>query len=322
MTNTEQLRVGLLVGREETFPQAFLDRVNEMSAGDVSAEMIQLGGTRMDEEIPYRVIVDRMSHEAPYYRAYVKKAVADGVIVINNPFWWSADDKFFECVLAQRLGVAVPKTVVLPNKSYEADIIDASLRNLVYPMPWEEIIAYTGLPAVLKPAIGGGWKNVSVVHSLEELWRAYDASGTLLMILQEFIRFENYTRCFVIGQKDVLVSKYDPSRSHWDRYVPGDDGLTPELRDRIVADCLTLNRALGYDMNTVEFAIRDEVPYAIDFLNPAPDFDSRSITPGHFEWVVQRMAKLVIECARAGEAPAKAFRWQDMMDQTAAIGST
>lgn len=310
------MKVGLLIGREDSFPQAFLDRVNSMGSG-VTAELIKLGGTRLDDDIPYRVIVDRMSHEAPYYRAYLKKAVVDGVDVINNPFWWSADDKFFECVLSQQLGVAVPKTVVLPTKTYEADIIDESLRNLVYPMPWEEIIAYTGLPAVLKPAIGGGWKNVSIVHSLEELWKAYDASGHLLMILQEFINFENYARCFVIGQEDVLVSRYDPSRSHWDRYVKGDDGLSPQLRERVVNDCLTLNRALGYDMNTVEFAIRDGIPYAIDFLNPAPDFDYRSITPEYFEWVVQRMADLVIQRALEAPPPSADLRWQWMMDPVA-----
>lgn len=307
------MKVGLLIGREDTFPQAFIERVNEMGTG-VTAELIKLGGTRLDEEIPYSVIVDRMSHEAPYYRAYLKKAVLDGVSVINNPFWWSADDKFFECVLSQRLGVAVPKTVVLPTKTYEADIIDQSLRNLVYPMPWQDFINYTGLPAVLKPAIGGGWKNVSIVHSLEELWRAYDASGSLVMILQEFIRFENYSRCFVIGQDNVLVSRYDPARSHWERYVPGDDGLSPELRERIVNDCVTLNRALGYDMNTVEFAIRDGIPYAIDFLNPAPDFDYRSITPEYFEWVVQQMADLVIERAKNPPARPTDLRWQTMMN--------
>ena len=306
------MKVGLLIGREESFPQAFIDRVNSSASG-VTAELITLGGTSMDEVTPYSVIVDRMSHEAPYYRAYLKKAVLDGVHVINNPFWWSADDKFFECVLSQKLGVAVPRTVVLPTKTYEADVIDQSLRNLTYPMPWKEIVGYTGLPAVLKPAIGGGWKNVSIVHSLEELWRAYDASGHLLMILQEFIKFENYVRCFVIGQEDVLVARFDPARTHWERYSAGDDGLDDELRARIVRDCRTLNRALGYDMNTVEFAIRGGIPYAIDFLNPAPDFDERSITPGYFEWVVQHMADLVIDRATHPTAPPADMRWQTMM---------
>jgi glutathione synthase/RimK-type ligase-like ATP-grasp enzyme len=307
------MKIGLLVGREDTFPHAFISRVNEMSVDGITAELVSLPGTRLDDEIPYSVIVDRMSHEVPYYRAYVKKAVADGVEVINNPFWWSADDKFFECVLAQKLGVAVPKTVVLPNKGYDADVVAESLRNLVYPLPWENMLAYTGLPAVLKPAIGGGWKNVSIIHSPQDLLAAYDASGSLLMILQEFIQYEQYVRCFVLGQRDVLVARYDPSRSHWERYVGGDDGLSPELRHRVVDDCLTLNRALGYDMNTVEFAIRDGIPYAIDFLNPAPDFDERSITHEYFEWVVQHMADLVIERARGSGRTAPGLSWQQMM---------
>src|ERR1700736_5298390 len=149
------MKVGLIVGRENTFPLAFIEAVNRKNIEGVTAELVKLGGTRMDEVVPYRVIIDRMSHEVPYYRTYLKKAVHDGTIVVNNPFWWTADDKFFECVLAQKLGVAVPRTVLVPNKSYEADVIEESLRNLVQPIPWDELLAYVGLPAVLKPAIGG-----------------------------------------------------------------------------------------------------------------------------------------------------------------------
>lgn len=313
------IKVGVLVGRENTFPPAFIERVNQKNRGCVQAEMIKLRGTRLNEAIPYRVIVDRLSHEVHYYRAYCKKAVADGVIVINNPFWWSADDKFFECVLAQKLGVAVPKTVVLPTRTYEADIIPDSLRNLDE-IDWTETLDYVGLPAVLKPAVGGGWKNVSIVHSREELIQAYEASGHLLMILQEFIKFENYARCFVLGRKDVLVSRYDPGRGHFERFVTGDTGLSPELHDRITQDCLTLNLALGYDMNTVEFAIRDGIPYAIDFFNPAPDFDFHSIKPEYFEWVVDHMAEMVIDYAMGEDSPIGEtahvgdMHWQAMMN--------
>lgn len=312
------MKIGILIGRENSFPNAFLERVNSKNAG-VTAEMIKLGGTRLHDEIPYRLIVDRMSHEAPYYRAYLKKAVADGVIVINNPFWWSADDKFFECVLAQRLGVAVPKTVVLPTRTYEADIIDESLRNLE-PIQWEEIVEYVGFPAVLKPAIGGGWKNVSIVHSMDELLAAYDGSGSLLMILQEFIQYERYARCFVVGRKDVLVSGYDPQRTHYERYVQDEGYFTSEMRDHVSRDCLTLCRALGYDMNTVEFAIRDGIPYAIDFLNPAPDFGSESIKATYFEWVVEKMANMAIAYAQGRETPIAEtaevgnIRWQEMIN--------
>lgn len=312
MTN---VKIAILVGRENTFPQALMERINGSGTG-VSAELARIGGVRMDEEIPYRVIVDRISHEVPYLRAYVKKALADGVIVVNNPFWWSADDKFFECVLAERIGVAVPKTVVLPNRTYEADLVDESLRN-VAPIDWKSAVSYVGgLPAVLKPAIGGGWKNVTIARSLDELQKAYDDSGNLLMILQEFIAYENYVRCVVIGREDVLISRYEPANDHFNRYVLGDPGLGPDLELRVIRDCIALCQALGYDMNTIEFAVRGGIPYAIDFLNPAPDFDVSSLKEEYFEWVVRHMAELVIRYATEGRhGPPEQLRWQDLMNE-------
>ncbi|HLJ67929.1 MAG TPA: hypothetical protein VKX16_11270 [Chloroflexota bacterium] len=293
----DSTRVGVIVGRERAFPDALIERINEKGGGDITAEMARLGAIRMDATIPYRVVVDRISHEVPFYRAYVDKAVAGGAIVINNPFWWTADNKFVECVIAGQLGVNVPRTVLVPNRSYEADIIDESLRNLEMPPNWEEMTAYTGLPAVLKPAWGGGSKNVSVVRSLDELQAAWEQSGHLQMILQEFIDYENYARCFVIGREHVLISGYDYSAPYFERYRQ-DTRLSPALHDLITDHCLALTRALGYDMDTVEFAIRDGVPYAIDFLNPAPDCEPASVKQWNFDWVVDRLSDLVIRYAR------------------------
>src|SRR5256886_11723661 len=189
--------VGLMVGREDTFPQPFLDAVNAKGESKgVRAEMATLGGAGELEEPAYAVIVDRISHEVPYYRAHLKSATLQGTVVVNDPFWWNADEKFFECTLARKLGVAVPRTVVLPNKEYIPDIDpQRSLRNLRFPLDWDAIVRYTGLPAVLKPNTGGGWKDVFVVGSLDELLRAYDSTGQKTMILQEFIQWDDYVRC-------------------------------------------------------------------------------------------------------------------------------
>src|SRR6266496_6756789 len=133
--------VGLMVGRENTFRQPFLAIVNSKGAAvGVRAEMGVLGGARELEEPRYAVIVDRISHEVPYFRAHLKSAALLGTVVVNDPFWWEADEKFFECTLARKLGVAVPKTVVLPNKSYIPDINEGSLRNLQYPLDWDGIL--------------------------------------------------------------------------------------------------------------------------------------------------------------------------------------
>jgi glutathione synthase/RimK-type ligase-like ATP-grasp enzyme len=289
--------VGLLVGLENTFPAPFLSEVNERGrAAGVRAEMATLGGSREQETPQYAVIVDRISHEVPYYRAFLKSAVVMGTTVINDPFWWEADEKFVECTLARELGVAVPRTVVLPNHSYIEGIDpQRSLRNLRYPLPWDELVEYTGLPAVLKPNTGGGWKDVHIVRSRDELIAAYDTSGTKTMILQEFIDWEDYTRCICIGG-EVHVMRYDPRLEFAQRYVVADPPGR-ELRERSEALASKLVSALGYDMDTVEFAVRDGELYAIDFLNPAPDFDSFSIKEDAFRWVIDRMAQLVIAYA-------------------------
>lgn len=305
------LKVGLLVGREWSFPPAFIEEVNRRNAG-VTAEFVKLGGTRMDEPNPYAVIVDRISHEVPYYRSYLKNAVLQGTAVINNPFMWTADDKYFEASLASKLGVASPKTIVLPNKDYVPGIVhDESLRNLIYPLNWDTILDYIGLPCVLKDAHGGGWKEVYICHTKEDVWNAYNQSGLLTMVLQEFIVWDHYVRCMCIGQEEILPMKYDPGER---RYHVDHAHMSPELGERVAGDALKLVRALGYDMNTVEFAVRDGVPYAIDFMNPAPDMDINSLTATYFDWVVQRMADMVIRLAQEPRPQLAELKWSTLFD--------
>ena len=286
-------KIGLLVGREWSFPPAFLEEVNRRDAG-VEAEYVKLGGTRMNESCDYAVIVDRISHEIPYYRAYLKNAVLQGTYVINNPFWWSADDKFFEASLASALGVASPKTVALPMKEYPSGVDTESLRNLSYPLDWENMVAYVGLPAILKDAWGGGWRHVYKVNSVDELIQAYDRTGVLCMVLQEFIDWDQFVRCICIGREEIVPIQFDPGRR---AYVWEDEQMAPEIGERVVASARILNRALGYDMNSVEFAIRDGVPYAIDFMNAAPEMDVNSLTPLYFDRVVNAMADFCIDAA-------------------------
>jgi hypothetical protein len=303
-------KVGLIVGREWSFPPAFIEEVNKRDEG-VVAEYVKLGGTRMDEPIEYDVIIDRISHEVPYYRIFLKYASLQGVHVINNPFMWTADDKFFEAGLAEKLGVASPKTVVLPNKEYVPGIKhDESLRNLKFPMDWEAIVEYIGMPCVLKDALGGGWRDVYICRTMDDLMAAYNNSGLLTMILQEFIEWDQYIRCLCLGQEIVLPMKYDPRAR---KYHVEHDHLSPELGKRVVEDSLKLVRALGYDMNTVEWAVRDGVPYAIDFMNCAPDMDINSLNQHYFDWTVKHMADMAIKFAKLGRRPVKADKGEFLL---------
>lgn len=291
-------KVGLLVGREKSFPDALIEAVRRRNAG-VVAELASLEATHFDRPPPYDVLVDRISHEVTCYQPYLKLAALAGTRVVNNPFWRIADDKFFNTALAARLGVKVPKTVLLPSKAYGDDITTDSLRNLRY-VDWEGIGRELGFPMFLKPHWGGGWRDVTRVTNQEELFAAYDKSGRLTMILQESIEWTQYVRCIVVGKDQVLPALWDPRRSHFERYTHASESmppLSPELLERVTRDARTLCTALGYDMNTVEFGIRDGVPYAIDFMNSAPDLDISSLGPSHFQWVVEKMADLVIRLA-------------------------
>jgi hypothetical protein len=306
-------KVGVIYGMENTFPPALVDKINSMQVNDVRAEHVQIGAIKMAEPSGYRVIVDRISHDIPFYRAYLKNAALNGTIVINNPFWWGADDKFFNYALASKIGVAVPRTVLLPHKQHPPGTTDRSMRNLTFPLNWDEVFRYIGFPAFLKPFSGGGWKSVYKVHNPQEFFEAYDDTGDLCMTLQEGIEFNEYFRCYAVGQRSVHIMQYDPRRPHAHRYVLDGPPVDPKLLERVQRDALTLCRALGYDLNTVEFAVRDGIPYAIDFLNPAPDADYHSVGPDNFAWVVNEVANLAVEKALSDEDPARELRWASFL---------
>ena len=302
-------KIGIIFGMENTFPLALVQRINDMKVEGVTAEFVKVGGVKMASPSGYRVIVDRISHDIPFYRAYLKNAALTGATVINNPFWWSADDKFFNYSLATKLGVAIPPTVVLPHNQHPPGTTDQSMRNLIFPLDWEEIFQYVGFPAFLKPHAGGGWKNVYKVHSPEEFFHYYNQTGDLCMTLQHGVEFKEYFRCYVVGQDKVHVMQYDPRAPHHERYVKDPPPVDPALQARVVKDALTLCRALGYDLNTVEFAVEDGIPYAIDFMNPAPDADVHSVGQANFEWIVDAVADLAVKKALSEDDSIKELHW-------------
>jgi glutathione synthase/RimK-type ligase-like ATP-grasp enzyme len=288
-----------------------------MGVDGVTAEHLKTGGVRMAAPSDYGVIIDRISHDIPFYRSMLKNAVLTGTKVINNPFWWSADDKFFNYALATKLGVAVPPTVLLPHKKHPEGTTERSMRNLEYPLDWDGIFAYIGFPAFLKPHDGGGWQNVYKVNSPEELFAAYDESGDLCMTLQRGVKFQEYFRCYVVNQEKVHVMRYDPAQPHHQRYVPGNPAPEAALGERMERDALLLCRALGYDLNTVEFAVEDGVPYAIDFMNPAPDAAFESVGEENFRWIVDAVAEMAV--LRALEPVTRApYHWAKWLAPQAA----
>ena len=310
-------KAGILFGQEDTFPQALIDRVNSRQAG-VVAEAVRIDKLIQGEPSGYDVIIDRISQDVPFYRGYLKNAALNGTAVINNPFWWSADEKFFNNCLATKIGVAVPKTVLLPSKEHPPDTSGKSFRNLAYPLDWDGIFEYIGFPAFFKPFAGGGWKSVYRVTGPDDFFRAYEETGQLVMMLQEEVVFTEYFRCYSIDCRDVRIMQYDPRQPHHLRYVRNGPGVGQELLDRVHDDVLKLNRALGYDFNTVEFAVRDGVPYAIDFCNPAPDADVHSIGEDNFAWIVEAAATMALRKAETFVEGRNNLTWGEFVRTAAA----
>jgi hypothetical protein len=291
-------KIGILFGQERSFPMAFIEAVNRKGAGKFMAEPVRIDKVMQGVPSGYDVIIDRISQDVPFYRAYLKNAALCGTAVINNPFWWSADEKFFNNCLAIRNGIPVPKTVILPSRDLPADTNDQSFFNLAYPLDWEGIFGYTGFPAYMKPFAGGGWKNVYKLHNAEDFFHKHAETNQLVMLLQEEIVFTEYYRCYCIGGKYVRIMSYEPRNPHHLRYSA--DFAPPAERLRQMTHIvLRINALLGYDFNTVELAVRDGIPFAIDFCNPAPDAERTSVGEDNFSWVVETSADYAIEKALA-----------------------
>jgi hypothetical protein len=301
-------KIGILHGKERSFPEAFVARVNSKNIPGIMAEPVRIDKAMQGEHSGYSVIIDRISQDVPFYRTWLKNAAVTGTAVINNPFWWSADDKYFNNCLMTKIGVPVPKTAIIPSRDLPDDTSNESFSNLAFPLDWDSIFAYTGFPVYMKPFAGGGWKNVYRLDSKEDFFEKHSETGQLVMLFQEEIVFTEYYRCYCIGGKHVRIMSYEPRNPHHLRYV-ADFQPSPERLQQMTDIVLKINAYLGYDFNTVELAIRDGIPYAIDFCNPAPDAERTSVGEENFEWVVETAANYAIEKALNNVEGADNLTW-------------
>jgi len=315
-------KIGILFGQENTFPPASVERVNSKNesakGGGITAEFVKIDKVVQGEPSGYDVIIDRISQDVPFYRAFLKNAALNGTAVINNPFWWSADEKFFNNALMTKLDVAVPKTVLLPSNQHPDDTNANSFRNLDYPLNWDAMFSYVGFPAYFKPFAGGGWKNVYRLESPDDFFKAYNETGQLVMMLQEEIQFTEYFRCYALDKKDFHIMRYDPKQPHHLRYVRNPQPIDKTLMEKLTKSLTTISNALGYDFNTIELAVRDGIPYAIDFCNPAPDAEKTSVGDENFNWIVEAAANMAIRRAKVHKVGQNNLTWGTFIKSFAA----
>lgn len=294
MSQSDKKLIGFIIGRERDFPEAVMARVNS-EYDDVRAELVMLGGTRYDAEVPYDVIIDRMSHEVPYYSSYAKYATMHDCYVINNPYTWAVDTKFLSSSLVRKLGYKTPRTVVLPNKDIYSENVPDSFRNLEYPMDWQGIIDYIGSPAIFKDIRSGGRRFAHRVNGVDDLIQRYDESGTRTMILQELLDSNEHIHCMVIGGEQTLLLSYlVEARKYKDCELDPDGRIAAE----IVQAALKLTEIYNYDINLVELAVKDGEVYVITASNPSPQISRDLMTRSQFDWIVNAVTDLAVDRAR------------------------
>lgn len=301
-------KIGILHGTETTFSDAFMERVNKNAAGEIIAEAIRIDKVIQEEVPPYAVILDSISQHVPFYRAYLKNAALSGTAVINNPFWPGGEDQFFHSNLASRIGVPVPKTVLLPSRDLPEGTSGASFGNLVYPLNWDYIFDYIGFPAYLKPVSAGAGKPIYKVHGPEEFFAKQAGTAREVMMLQEEIVFDAYFRCYSVGAADIRIISDDPLRTDPLRHGSG-EAPGPSMESQLYEYTRRLNLHLGCDFNKVEFAVRGGVPYAIDFCNPVFDAAPGSMKESNFRWMVETAADYAIHRAETFREGADNLTW-------------
>jgi hypothetical protein len=263
------------------------------------------------------LIIDRISHEIPYYRTYLKSVALHGVTVVNDPFYSSAHDRFSNACTITQMGLPHPRVVALPSHSYVEGLPETALRNLRYPIPWENHIAYLGgFPVVLYPVRDSSIRKAYILESYEDLWWAYNQTGEEPMMMREYLRWERYIRCLCIGPRHVLPVPYKPGVGWNAHYQHAPAYLSAPETEYIVSLANRINQALGYAINAIDFAILGDTVYVVDATNPVPAFDVSHLTPHLFDWVVTAMVEFALELVQHTGSQRNLLLWSSELTTT------
>ncbi len=269
------MKIGVLEYRDEKF---IIDVMSKLQG----SEFVLFGKTDVPLQKVYDVLIDRLSFQDDFLSAIMKLYSLQGTYVINNPFTNIPDDKTFQIQLCEKMGIPNPKTMLIPPEYNGMD-----MSGVVKDMEWEGL----KFPVVLKPLKGYAWDDVYVINDVHELKNVYNSiKSRKVFILQEYIKPEIYLRCFCINKKDVLFIQYDPGNR---AYMVSDLKAIDPIRDKLEKWMIEFNKVLDYDMNTIEWAIRDGQPYMIDGFNEVPEILPTAIPPQYYSWIVEKFVDCV-----------------------------
>ena len=299
--------IGLLLGAEEDWPQAFeqiLRRVGPLSYdGDqhtVSSERLTIEPFNLTDPVRTDLVIDRLAYWYYHPREWLKKAsLVNGTYLLNSPFTFQSMEKHSAYCAMLRLGLHVPDTILVPYKNPIDNVrwaYTAAKYNQSFDL--DQLADQLGYPLYMKPFDGGGWRGVSRVDDRGDLHRAYDESGEMLMHLQATVDYDHFARALSIGA-ETMVMDFRPDQPMHNRYAVSHGFLSESAGKQAVAISRIVNAFFRWEFNSAEMLVKGDDVYPIDYANACPDVAVTSLHY-YFPWAIKALVKWSVYCVVTG----------------------
>ena len=307
MTTNRHHQIGLLLGAEEDWPRAFeavLGMVGPITIDGVThtlaAERLTIEPFDLTDPVRTPLVIDRLAHWYYHPREWLKKAaMVNGTYLLNSPFTFQSMEKHSAYCAMLRLGLKVPKTVLVPYKN-PVDNVRWAYTSAKYNQPFdlEALAADLGYPLYMKPFDGGGWRGVSRINNADDLRKAYDASGEMLMHLQATVDYDVFARALSIGP-ETMVMDFRPEQPMHNRYQVSHGFLSASAGHETAAISRIVNAFFAWEFNSAEMLVAGDEVYPIDYANACPDV---AITSLHyyFPWAIKALVRWGVYCLVTG----------------------
>lgn len=305
-------KIGVFCGADISFPNSIIDYINSKSS-NVVAELVKIGAYRIDENLEYDLIFDRVSHDVPMYQSILKSLAIRKKIVINNPFMRCLEDYFFQLSVANEIGLNIPETAIIPTKQHPVGTTSETFKNLIYPLNWAELFDYIGFPMYIRVNLLTSENLTYKVYNPMEFFSAYDNSGSKQLVVQKAYEYSNYYRAFVIGRKYVKIFNYDITKPPVSRYSKETSALTPSHKKEIETIAAKLCEKLQLDFNTIDFGVFDNKIYVLNFYNTAPKIDSVIFDLDEYQWFVFTTGDYLLSLIENPKEYLKNNQWYNLL---------
>ncbi|HET6939638.1 MAG TPA: hypothetical protein VFI19_13570, partial [Nocardioides sp.] len=219
--------IGLLLGAEEDWPRAFEEILRRVGPLDVegethtvSSERLTIEPFRLDDPVRTELVIDRLAHWYYHPREWLKKAaLVNDTYLLNSPFTFQSMEKHSAYCALVRMGFKVPATTLVPYKN-PVDNVRWAYTSERYNREFDldAVAQDLGYPLYMKPFDGGAWRGVSRIEDRDDLHRAYDESGEMLMHLQATVEYDHFARALSIGP-ETMVMDFRPEQPMHQRYA-------------------------------------------------------------------------------------------------------